>query len=190
MSNFDLKDLIETAHQNATDWARNLLKRDPQSWVILDTETTGLDQKAEVIQIGVIDGAGNVLMDNVLLRPVRPIPPDATAIHHITNEMVANAPSFPNVLPALRDAVRGKLLVIYNAQYDLRLLIQSGKARGIGVQLGIEGFACAMLEYADWVGDWNDYRGNFRWQNLAGGDHSALGDVRSTLDIIRKMAEG
>lgn len=188
MSNFDLKDLMETAHQGAVDWARKLLERDSQSWVILDTETTGLDQNAEVIQIGAIDGAGSVLMDNVLVKPARPIPPDAMAIHHITNEMVANAPSFPDVLPTLRDAVKGKLLVIYNAQYDSRLLKQSARAHNIDLQLGIEGWTCAMLEYADWVGDWNDHHGNFRWQKLAGGDHSALGDCRATLDVISRMA--
>jgi DNA polymerase-3 subunit epsilon len=188
MRDLDLKDLIETAHQGAVDWARELLERDLNSWAILDTETTGLGDHAEVVQIGVIDDAGNVLLDNVLVKPVRPIPPDATAIHHITNEMVANAPAFPDALPLLRSALEGKLLVIYNAQYDLRLLAQSARARNIDLQLGIQGFTCAMLEYADWVGDWNDYHGNFRWQKLEGGDHSALGDCRATLDVIKRMA--
>ena len=183
------KEFFLHARQQAVSWARDLLKRDPATWVILDTETTGLGTDAQVIQIGVIDGRGNVLMDNVLVKPTKPIPSDATAVHHITNAMVQTAPGFPDVLPQLREAVAGKLLVIYNAQYDMRLLMQSGKAHNIGIQLGIEGFTCAMLQYAEWVGEWNDYRGSFRWQKLQGGDHSALGDCRATLDVIRQMAE-
>ena len=45
-----------------------------------------------------------------------------------------------------------------------------------------------MLNLAEWVGEWNDYRGSFRWQKLQGGDHSALGDCIATLETIRKMA--
>src|SRR5258706_7325025 len=152
--------------KQAAIWSRELLKRDPDTWVILDTETTGLGSDAQVIQIGVIDGKGNVLIDNILVKPTMPIAPDATAIHQITNEMVQDAPSFPNVLPQLCEVVEGKLLVIYNAQYDMRLLVQSGKAHDIGIQLGIEGFTCAMLQYAEWFGDWNDYHKSFRWQKL------------------------
>lgn len=183
------KDFFFHARRQAVDWARDLLKRDPASWVILDTETTGLGNDAQVIQIGVLDGRGNILMDNVLVKPTKPIPSDATAVHHITNAMVQAAPAFPDILPQLRDVIAGKLLVIYNAQYDMRLLAQSSKAHGIPVSLGIEGYTCAMLRYAEWFGEWNGYHGSFRWQKLQGGDHSALGDCRATLDVIRNMAE-
>ena len=183
------KEFFLRARQQAVSWARDLLKRDPATWVILDTETTGLGTDAQIIQIGVLDGMGNVLLDNVLVKPTKPIPADATAVHHITNAMVRDAPSFTDVMPHLHKVVEGKLLVIYNAQYDMRLLVQSGKAHNFGIQLGIEGFTCAMLQYAEWVGEWNDYRGSFRWQKLQGGDHSALGDCRATLDVIRQMAE-
>jgi len=59
-------DFFQHARQQSSDWACGLLAREPNNWVILDTETTGLGPAAEVIQIGVIDGGGSVLMDNVL----------------------------------------------------------------------------------------------------------------------------
>jgi DNA polymerase-3 subunit epsilon len=142
------------------------------------------------VQIGAIDGRGNVLMDNVLVKPTVPIEPEAVRVHHISEAMVANAPSFADVLPRLRDAVRNRLLVIYNADYDLRLLVQSAKAHGVTPDLPHAGYDCAMLRYAEWVGKWNDYHGSFRWQKLDGGDHSALGDCRATLAVIEKMAGG
>ena len=182
------QDLFRKARANATTWARFLLARDPDSWVILDTETTGLGLQAEVVQIGLINGRGDSLMDNVLVRPTVPIEPEAVRVHHISEAMVANAPSFVDVLPRLRDVVCGKLLVIYNAEYDLRLLVQSAKAHDTLPYLPHGGYDCAMLRYAEWVGKWNDYHGSFRWQKLEGGDHSALGDCLATLEVIRRMA--
>ena len=65
-------DFITEARHNASGWARNLLSIPANHWIILDTETTGLDENAEVIQIGVTDGAGRVLMDNVVCKPRYP----------------------------------------------------------------------------------------------------------------------
>jgi hypothetical protein len=48
--------------------------------------------------------------------------------------------------------------------------------------------ACAMSNYASFVGEWNDYHGNYKWQRLPGGDHSAIGDCLATLELIKKMA--
>jgi len=45
-------DFITEARRNASAWARNLLSIPANHWIILDTETTGLDENAEVIQIG------------------------------------------------------------------------------------------------------------------------------------------
>jgi DNA polymerase-3 subunit epsilon len=47
---------------------------------------------------------------------------------------------------------------------------------------------CAMQWYAQYVGEWHDYWGNYRWQRLPGGDHSALGDARATLSLLKRMA--
>ncbi len=75
---------------SASQWARDLLARPAHSWVLLDTETTGLGDQAEVVQIGVINGAGKVLVDNRLVKPTLPIDPGAEAIHHISNAMVVD----------------------------------------------------------------------------------------------------
>jgi DNA polymerase III subunit epsilon len=54
--------------------------------------------------------------------------------------------------------------------------------------LGRASYECAMLAYSDWIGNWNEYHGNNRWQRLPGGDHTALGDCRATLKVLRKIA--
>ena len=40
-----------------------------------------------------------------------------------------------------------------------------------------------------YAGQWDDYYQNYRWQRLPEGDHSALGDCRATLEVIRRMAQ-
>ncbi len=147
--------------QTAQQWARDLLHR--TDWLILDTETTGLNGDSEAIQIGVIAPDGTVMM-NTLLRPSKPIPEDATRIHGITNAMVEDAPSFARVRDHLHWLFMDRLVVIYNAAYDVPILRTTARLAGVApVEFQS---ACAMLQYSTFVGEWNDYRGNYRWQRL------------------------
>jgi DNA polymerase III epsilon subunit-like protein len=183
-------DFIFDAHETAVEWAKDLLKKDPNDWVILDTETTGLGYADQLVQVAMINGAGDVFMDNVLVKPTILIPFDATRIHGITIETVKDAPIFLDVWPEIAKHMNRKMLIIYNAEYDLRILRQSANAHDIEIHFPCSSLACAMNTYAEWVGEWNDYRGNFRWQKLPGGDHTALGDCLATLELIKDMAAG
>jgi len=182
-------DFILAARQDAINWAKDLIKRNPAEWIILDTETTGLNSNDEIIQIGIIDGAGNALIDNQLIKPACEISNGAFAVNGISAEMVKDAPNFGDVIPQIVEAVKGKHLVIYNAAYDLRMLIQSDKSFQMNIDEVACGIICAMNKYAQFVGEWNDYRGSFRWQKLPSGDHSAIGDCRATLKLINLMAD-
>ena len=71
--------------QRVADIAQSIIKQSP---VYLDTETTGLDKTAEIVEIAVVDDAGQILI-NQLVRPSKPIPAEVTLLHGITNEMVA-----------------------------------------------------------------------------------------------------
>lgn len=167
----------------AAQWAADLMQR--VDWVILDTETTGMDLTAEVIQVGVLSPAGQVLLD-VLVRPQGKIDPAAQATQGITDRTVASAPSFPQVYELLVEILRNRLVVIYNADFDRRMLFQcAGRHK---VQYEAMTTRCAMLQYARWYGEWNPYRGDYKWQRLPSGDHSSIGDCRAVLALIRQMA--
>lgn len=180
---------FNNAYQKAIFWARALLNTDDGHVLILDTETTGLDETAEVVQIALIDLKGNEVF-NRLVKPVNPIPAEATAIHGITNEMVANAQTFAELYEDFCQAIYGKTIVIYNAAYDQRVLRQTINWHAtIPASLPWQKVECAMLRYAEFVGEWDNRRGSFRWQRLPAGDHSAVGDCQATLSLIRRMAE-
>ena len=76
-----------TRRQNAIFEARAILEDHP---LYLDTETTGLHNSAEVIELGIVDDDGNVLFDE-LVRPRGKIDPAAGRVHGITQEMLADA---------------------------------------------------------------------------------------------------
>lgn len=174
--------------QDSIDWAKAVLDQ-PERYVILDTETTGVGTYDEVIQIGIIDPRGSVLFDR-LIKPTRNrhISPRATAIHRITMPMLESMPRYNEIAGMLESVCQGRIIVTYNAEFDRRLLVQSAGFAGGTVPPGR--WECAMLQYAQFVGNWDKYAKAYRWQKLWGGDHTALGDCRATLARIQEMARG
>lgn len=180
----------------AAQWARDLLTTD---FVIFDTETTGVEFDDEIIQIGIIDQTGAVILEQ-LIKPTRPI--TNTVYHGLTDDHVKDAPGFPAVYEQIKAALQYKVLVSYNYEYDARMLAQVCIKHGLDVPTR-ENAYCAMNQYAQFNGEWNDYHGNYRWVKLRealaafGLKHTAFGtkehdactDARATLAVIRKMAE-
>lgn len=169
----------------ASQWARSLLKR--SDWVILDTETTGLGPRDEIIQIAIMTPEGRVLLDT-LIRPTQPISPAASAIHGISDSDVLSAPTYKEICSQIEKCLEGKTVVIYNAEYDVRLFMQTHSRYNLRpILLNRQQIQCAMLKYSAWRGElWPD--GSYKWQKLPGGDHTALGDCRATLEVIKMMA--
>lgn len=171
---------IEACH-DAAHWLSEKKLR------IFDTETTGLD--GEIVQIAIIDRDSNVLLDT-LVKPTKAIPPDATAIHGITNEMVEDAATFAEIADQVLSLLRGCFVVSYNVDFDMAMLENSLRAHGLpGLLPDDMGSNCAMELYAEYCGEWSKYHKSYRWQKLPGGDHSALGDARACLNLLRRMAD-
>lgn len=65
--------------------------------IFYDTETTGVKpDKDRIIEIAAYDPELDRTF-HALINPETPIPPDASAIHHITDDMVKDAPTFKEV---------------------------------------------------------------------------------------------
>lgn len=99
-------------------------------FVVFDLETTGLSAWGgdEIIEIGAVKIFGAEIDEahsfHSLVNPKRMIPPDATRVNGITNEMVANAPLIDDVLPKFWDFVGSAWLVAQNAKFDLGFLMK------------------------------------------------------------------
>ena len=188
-----------TDRERAIVSARELLTLRP---IILDTETTGLGSDAEICEIAVVSADGNVLMDQ-RIRPRRPIPADATAIHGITNADVAMKPTFGQIMNGrIRQLMENRdvHIAIFNSEYDLRLIDQSyGPDAPLAIYHRRPNTHCIMNMYAEFYGAWSEYHGSYTWQSLdaaasqcglefEGSAHSALADARMTLAVLRHMA--
>lgn len=97
--------------------------------IILDTETTGLSAKSgdKIIEIGCLEIINRVETGNVFhayINPERDIPYAATKIHGITNEQVADKPTFAKVADDFLEFIKGSSLVIHNATFDMNFLNQ------------------------------------------------------------------
>jgi DNA polymerase-3 subunit epsilon len=80
--------------------------------IFYDTETTGISTSNDrIIELAAFDPAQNKSFSR-LINPGCPIPPDATAIHHITDEMVADAGSFAKVAAEFIEFCAGDIVLI------------------------------------------------------------------------------
>ena len=103
-------------------------------FVVFDVETTGLNfEEDELLEIGAVKiENGNIVSKfSSLIKPSRPIPPSATLINNITNEMVKACPS---VGPVIRDFfryTRGAKLVGYNVSFDQKFILNAARKEGL-----------------------------------------------------------
>ena len=153
---------VEQARQEAINTAQRVIENQP---LYLDTETTGLGPRDEIVEIAILNHQGEVVI-NTLVRPSKSIPQDAIGIHGITNSMVTSAATWRSIWPNVEKALKGKQVAIYNADYDARMMKQSNRIYQLPWQANdIESFDIMQL-YANFYGDWNSARGSFRWQSL------------------------
>lgn len=164
--------------------------------LFFDTETTGLSNTAEIVEVGVVDVEGKTVLES-LVRPRRRIPAEVIALHGISNEMVRDAPSWAEVWPKVQLLFQGRRVGIFNAEFDLRMMQQSHRQRGLPwEEFGGSAF-CVMKMYARFYGERLGIR-NAKWQSLQNAgrqcgialpnSHRAIGDARLTCAVFRHMA--
>ena len=182
-------------NQTPKHWAKEILSK---PYAIIDTETTGLGDTDQIIQIACLLDDGKNFQNYVL--PTVEISEGAYNVHGISKKEVSGAPLFDEIFLALWKFVGNRDILIYNADFDLRLIRQSLKACGIQVAFPTSdrracrvfpnggGIYNVMTPYSEYIGDWNEYYQSYTWQKLPGGDHSALGDCRATLKVLEEMA--
>lgn len=121
--------------------SRNAAVADAQletlTYVVFDTETTGLlpDQGDEVVQIAAVRIVNGKRLKtetfDMLVNPQRNIPAASTAVHGITNAMVADAPNIIEAARRFHAFAAGAVLIAHNAPFDMQFL------RRIEAKLGL-----------------------------------------------------
>lgn len=160
--------------------------------LFVDTETLGKETDSEICDIGIVGLDGRVWFDQ-LIRPSIPIPDEASAVHHITNEMVADAPPWSVVAVHVANILNGVCPVIFNAGYDVPILNNAFKRAGIKTVVSGQ---CAMLSFAQYMGV-PGFKGQWKWHRLEvacaefgipAGGHRALQDAIACKDVVIAMS--
>jgi DNA polymerase-3 subunit epsilon len=173
-------------------WARGLVEAG--DWVVIDTETTGLDKVRDVpIQVAVVAGDGTVLLDT-LIAPREGAPHGAEHIHGISQAMLADAPAFGDVRGKLLDALKDKRVLAWNAVFDENM-IRNANGRRKERPASFRGWMCAMEAYAMYRRGYSFGRRVALAQacaemgvEVAAAAHSAVGDCLRVVEIVKRMA--
>ncbi len=165
---------------------RNLILSKPLA--ILDLETTGTDTSNDrIVEISVLKllPEGDPIQRTRRINPERPIPPEASAVHGITDTDVANEPTFTEISARLFSFLEGCDLCGYNLErFDLILLVKEFERAGLA--FNTEGRRIVdplrifqMKESRDLTAAMKFYCGKDH-----AGAHGAEADVLATLEVL------
>ena len=94
------------------------------SFVAIDLETTGLEETAEIIEIGLCKVEHGEISAKLtyLIKPLHIIPTEITLITGIDNQMVADSPHFEDVKEEILNFIGDKMLIAHNVNFDRTIL--------------------------------------------------------------------
>ena len=186
----EVKKLIQNALKKKSVPCEN-----PSRMIVLDLETTGLSNyRDDILQVSVIDGDGNVLINSYVKPYYNSLWEQAQRINNISPDMVADAPELHELVPKLKGIFESCDTIIgYNILFDLSFLgfLDFSERPIIDV----------MVDFAPIYGEWSDYHDDYKWQKLTTcaryynfdwnliqeSAHNSLGDCYATLYCYKKM---
>jgi DNA polymerase-3 subunit epsilon len=109
-------------------------------FIAFDLETTGtvpgVDQIVEIGAVRFVDGQVEAVF-STLVDPLRPIPPGASAVNGITDEMVRGKPTIDTLLHSFAEFCGDDHIVAHNASFDAQFILADIKKHEMFAPRGI-----------------------------------------------------
>jgi DNA polymerase-3 subunit epsilon len=164
----------------------------PAAYAVFDCETTGTTPgEDEIVSLALVrldaDGVETARFAT-LVRPSRPIPAVATAVHGIGDTDVIDAPRFAEITPRLLGLLEEAVFVAHNARFDLAMR-QDAFARA-GVDCRPAGVACTLDAFRLLEPLAHDHRLESICERrgiVLEDAHEALADVLATAALLRVL---
>lgn len=186
--------MYPAANTKVIERTRQILAVDP---LFLDTETTGFAPDDVVIEVGVVDKSGQPLYQSLVKSPI-PVPQSAINIHHISEDMLTDAPSWKQAWEELKPVLEGRYIGAYNADFDLRMIKQTHKRYWLDWPLDDKNFFCVMKLYAAFYGQPSQRADGYRFHKLEAAGaacgiplpnaHRAVDDAKLTAALFQYIA--
>ncbi|MDQ0255650.1 DNA polymerase-3 subunit epsilon [Evansella vedderi] len=184
-----MKKQSERASKMCKDWMVN-----KEKYLILDTETTGLGNDDEIIELGIINLNGQTIFHSTF-KPSKPIEGAASEVHGLTDEMLQDCPLWPIKWQEIQKVISNKTLLIFNSNFDIRMIERTNCKYNIESILPVS--ICVMETYAKYAESYY-YNGKLQWISLQRAidyeginivqQHTAVDDCILTLKLINVMA--
>ncbi|WP_224816071.1 exonuclease domain-containing protein [Hasllibacter sp. MH4015] len=164
------------------------------SYVVFDTETTGLnpavDEVCQIAAVRIVNGKMRAEERfDMLVNPGRPIPAASTAVHHITDDMVADAVPVGEALARFHTFAEGAVLVAHNAPFDMAFLRR--REAEIGARFDqpiLDTVLCSAILFGQSADHTLDALCDRLGVTIPEAErHTALGDAIGTADAMARM---
>lgn len=162
--------------------------------VFFDLETTGTNiTNDRIVEISVVKVLpdGSEIVKTRRINPGCPIPAEATAVHHITDEDVKNEPEFRKVARSLADFFAGCDIAGFNSnRFDIPLLDQEFQRAGVDFDFSKARFVDVQTifhkkEQRTLVAAYKFYCS----KDLGDEAHSAAGDTMATYEVLKAQLD-
>ena len=116
----------------------------------------------QIIEIAFCDSDKNLII-NTLTYTDKPLTSDALKFHGINPHELLGKPTFINIQPAIVQLLKGRTLYAYNANFDIRMMRQSGHKLWMQ-QVDVK---CLAKQCANFIGQYSPYFKNNRYFSLS-----------------------
>jgi len=166
--------------------------------IFFDTETTGLNDDDEIVELAITDERGNTLYSQ-RFKPTQTMSSGASRVTGITDDMLVDMPTFVSEIDKIKSVFdQGDQVIAYNTEFDIRLLCQTCEKYDLSTEwIYHMSTRCAMLMYSNYMYDWYDPEIKSRRYKLTDAcermqikvqnAHSAVGDCIMTANVVRAI---
>lgn len=157
--------------------------------VFFDLETTGIniiyDRIVEISYLKIYPN-GKEISTTYLVNPGMPIPAASTEIHKITDEMVADKPTFKEIAKIIAKDIEGCDIAGYNSnRFDVPLLMEEILRAGVDIDLSNRKFVDVQTIFHKKEQRTLSAAYQFYCNKELLGAHGAEADTRATYEVLK-----
>ena len=161
--------------------------------VFFDLETTGTsvtkDRIVEISYLKVFPG-GLEVSKTQRINPGMPIPPAATAVHHISDEDVKDCPLFSQVAQEIANVFKGSDIAGFNSnRFDVPMLAEEFLRAGVDIDFTKPRFLDVQVIYHKMEQRTLSAAYKFYCGKNLEDAHSAEGDTRATYEVLKAQLD-